>query len=112
MQAAQTNVGDWLDQYSDEPEKVREFCVRHGILNHLRTAIDLARKNFPPIEKVTVGLWTDPLEGTEMARIFVIVQDGLTEASNGYWRFLSDWTQAVPLPERDLIRFSYTYTIT
>jgi len=38
MQAAQTNIGDWLAQYSDEPEKVRAFCVRHGILDRNRSA--------------------------------------------------------------------------
>lgn len=108
MQAARTNVGDWLAQYSEEPEKVREFCVRHGILDHLRTAIELAQKNFPPIDNLTVSMWKDPLEGTEKARISVTVRSSLDDASAGDWRFLGQWTQAVPLPERDLIGFTYT----
>lgn len=107
MQAAQTDVGDWLAQYSEEPEKVREFCIRHGILDHLRTAIDLARKNFPPIKMLTVSLWKDPLEGTEIIRINVTVLSDLKEASAGDWQFLGEWVQAVPLPDRDMIGLTY-----
>ena len=80
------------------------------LLDHLRTALDLARKNFPPIERLTVRMWTDPLEGTEMVRLGVAVAAGLTDASEGYWYFLGDWTKAAPLPDRDLIRVSYTPT--
>ena len=47
MQAAAVQAGDWLSQYSDEPEKVREFCVRYGVLDHLRTAIELRSGTSP-----------------------------------------------------------------
>ena len=107
MQTAQIGASDWLAQYSDDPDRVREFCTRHGLLDHLRTAVALAQKNFPPIERLTVRPWTDPLEGTEKVRIFVIVRAGLTEASDAYWRFLDDWTRAVALPERDRITLRY-----
>ncbi len=101
-------TGDWLSQYSDEPDKVREFCVRHGILEHLRTAVELAHRSFPPIEKMSLSMWKDPVEKTEAVRLSFAVRSGVEEASAGDWRFLSQWTQAVPLPERDWILITYT----
>ncbi len=108
MPGATVQTGDWLSQISDEPEKVREFCNRHGVLDHLRTAVELARRNFPSIKELTVALWTDPLEKIEMVYIYVTVQSGFEEARAGYQRFLGAWTQAVTLPERDRIGFTYT----
>ena len=108
MQGAQIQAADWLAQYSDEPEKVREFCVRHSVLDHLRTTVELAKRNFPPIKELIVRLWKDPLEGTEKARISVVVRAGFEETRAGFWRFLGEWTQAVPFPEGDRIGFTYT----
>jgi hypothetical protein len=108
MLTVRTTVDDWIAAYSEEPEKVREFCVRHGILDYVHTAIELAQSNFPPIEKLTLSLYTDPLEGTEMVCIFLEVRSGFDEARAGNRQFLYQWTQTVPLPERDLIHFSYT----
>ena len=53
-------------------------------------------------------MWKDPLEKTERPRMVVIVRSSVEEASDGDWRFLMQWTQAVPLPERDLIRITCT----
>jgi len=63
MPTTQADLGDWIADYADEPDKVREFCIRHGILERVRTTIELARRNFPPIEKLTLSIWKDPLEG-------------------------------------------------
>ena len=43
-----------------------------------------------------------------MVYIYVTVQSGFEEARAGYQRFLGAWTQAVTLPERDRIGFTYT----
>ncbi|HBI43544.1 MAG TPA: hypothetical protein DDY78_11940 [Planctomycetales bacterium] len=107
MQTVRANVEDWIAAYSEEPDKVREFCVRHGILDYVHTAIELAQSSFPPIEKLTLSLWTDPLEGTEKVRIFLEVRSGFDEAMAADWQFLLQWTQTAPLPERYLISFSY-----
>lgn len=108
MPTTQADVGDWIAQYSDEPDKVREFCVLHGILDRVRTTIDMARSNFPPIEKLTLSIWKDPLEGTEKAFIFLEVRSGYEEAREGDRRFVREWVAALPFPKRDRIRFSYT----
>ena len=108
MPATQTDVGDWIAQYSDEPEKVREFCERHGILDRVRTTIELAKKNFPPVEKLTLSLWTDPLEKTEKVYIYLTARSSYQEAREGDRRFLRDWAAALPFPQRVLIGFTYT----
>ncbi len=108
MPTTQTDVGDWIAQYSDEPDKVREFCVRHGILDRARTTIDMARRNFPPIEKLTLSIWKDPLEGTEKAFIFLQLRSSIEEALAGDRRFRPQWVEALPFPQTERIRFSYT----
>jgi hypothetical protein len=108
MQTVRANVEDWIAAYSEEPEKVWEFCVRHGILDYVRSTIELAHSSFPPIEKLSLSLYIDPLEGTEMVCVFLEVRSGFDEARAGDRRFLYPWAQTVPLPERDLIHFSYT----
>jgi len=108
MPTTQADLGDWIADYADEPDKVREFCIRHGILERVRTTIELARRNFPPIEKLTLSIWKDPLEGTEKAYVFLEVRSGYEEAREGDRRFRPQWVKALPFPERDQIRFSYT----
>ena len=108
MPTTQTDVGEWIARYSDEPEKVREFCVRHGILDRVRATIELARRTFPPIAKLTLSIWKDPLEGTEKAFIFLEVRSGFDEAREGDRRFVREWVAALPFPQTEQIRFSYT----
>ena len=108
MQATHAEIGDWISQYSDEPDKVREFCVRHGILDLLRTTVELAQEHFPPIDKMTISLWKDPLEGTEKISVYATDRSSPQDARTGDWQFLLQWPQMVPLPERNLIGFSYT----
>ena len=107
MQATPVEIGDWISQYSDEPEKVREFCIRHGIIDHLRTAVELARRNFPAFEKLSLTLYKTLDDEAERPRIFVQVRSGLVEALAGYDRFLRDWVAAAPTSERDRIIFTY-----
>ncbi len=106
MPTTQANIGDWIAEYSDEPEKVREFCVRHGILDRVHTTIELARRNFPPIENLTLRLWKDSLEELKRFGIYLMVRATIEEALDGYRRFMPAWCGAAPCPERDKIGFT------
>jgi hypothetical protein len=102
-----TDVSDWIAEYSDEPAAVRDFCIRHGILDYVRTTVKMARECFSPYHRLTLSLWTDPCEGTVTARIEVDVRASVEETQARYKRFLETWSGTIPYPEWNLVSFGY-----
>ena len=107
MSTVAPDVTDWIAEYSDEPEAVREFCVRHGILDYVRTTVEMARKCFSPYHRLSLSLWTDPFEGTMRARVEVEVHASVDETQARYHRFLEMWSGTIPYPEWNFVGFGY-----
>jgi hypothetical protein len=107
MSTISTDATDWIAEYSDEPEAVREFCVRHGILDHVRTTVETARECFSPYHRLTLSLWTDPCEGTVTARVEVEVHASVEETRARHKRFLETRSGTIPYPEWNLVSFGH-----
>ncbi|HBI46684.1 MAG TPA: hypothetical protein DDY78_28095 [Planctomycetales bacterium] len=102
-----TDVTDWIAEYSDEPEAVREFCIRHGILDYVRITVEMAERCFAPVHRLTLSLWKDPCEGTVTASVDVDVHASVDETQARYKRFLETWSGTIPYPEWNLVSFGY-----
>jgi hypothetical protein len=107
MSTVSTDVTDWIAEYADKPEEVREFCIRHGILDHVRTTVEMARECFSPYHRLTLSLWKDPCDGRVTASIDVDVHASVDETQARYKRFLEMWSGTIPYPEWNLVSFGY-----
>ena len=107
MSTISTDVTDWIAEYSNEPEAVREFCIQHGILDYVRTTVEMARECFSPFRRLNLSLWKDPFEGTVTARVEVDVHTSVEEIQARYKRFLETWSGTIPYPEWNLVSFGY-----
>jgi hypothetical protein len=107
MSTISTDVKDWIGEYSDEPEAVREFCVRHGILDYVRTTVEMAERCFSPVYSLTLSLSTDPCDGKETASVEVNVRASVEETQARYQRFLETWSGTIPYPEWNFVSFDY-----
>ncbi|HEY2147777.1 MAG TPA: hypothetical protein VGH32_07555 [Pirellulales bacterium] len=110
MSTISTDVKDWIAEYADEPENVREFCVRHGILDYVRTTLEMAQRCFAPVHSLTLSLNTDPCDKTVRAYIEVQVHASVDETHVRAKRFMEEWSGTIPYPEWNLVSFGY-YTV-
>ena len=107
MSTVSTDVTDWIGEYADKPEEVREFCVRHGILDYVHTTLEMAKQCFSPIHSLTLSLDTDPCDGTVTARVEVHIQASVDETYARYQRFLDVWSGTIPYPEWNLVSIGF-----
>jgi hypothetical protein len=102
-----TEATDWIAEYSDEPEAVREFCIHHGILDYVRTTVEMARECFSPYHCLTLSLSKDPCDGRVTASVDVDVHASVDETQARYKRFLETWSGTIPYPEWNFVSFGY-----
>ena len=82
---------------------VLAFCTREGILDHLRTALDLIQECFPDAQGMRSEMVWDPDSGEEWAALTVTVSGPEADIAERDHRFVDRWIAAVPWPARDMI---------
>ena len=108
MSTVSTAVKDWIAEYADEPEKVREFCERHGILGYIRTTLEMAERCFAPVHSLTLSLDTDPCDKTVTAHVEVEIRASVDETHARATRFMNVWSGTIPYPEWNLVSIGYS----
>ena len=114
MSTISTDVTDWIAEYADKPEEVREFCTRHGILDYVRTTVEMTKQCFAPLHSLTLSIATDPCDGRVTAHVEVEastcekeIHASVKDIQSRYYRFLDEWSGTIPYPECNLVSFDY-----
>jgi hypothetical protein len=88
-------------------EQVRAFCQRHELMDHLVTAVNLARQCFSIIGSPIVHLEQDPEDAEWYLVLDIQVRGEEEDCSNAHRRYLRAWANSVPWPAVHLIRLLY-----
>ena len=108
LRSAPLSIRDTLSGYADDPIGVREFCARNAVLLHAEAALMTARACFADIETIKLCVRQDPEEDAEWLLVKLAVRGSRDQALASYRAYVQRWTGSVPLPQRGLVRLSYT----
>jgi hypothetical protein len=101
-------VRDGVSGYADDPSEILGFCARHKVLLHAEAALTTILACFSNIESIKLCVRQDPDEDAEWLLFKVVVRGTREQAFDAYRSYVRRWTGSVPLPERGLVRLSYT----
>jgi hypothetical protein len=91
-----------------EEAELQQFIAANGLREHLEAAVAIARQSFPAGSEVTVRLWHSPEEDDTRVHVHVRLDDGITDASQLFWRLLDRWTRELPLSAQGFLTATYT----
>lgn len=98
----------WLRKYAgDETANVLAFCQKYRILQELKAAINLAKKIFPSLRKLSVGISRDPEWETEKVVLSATLGCGSEEAFAAYDKYVSEWIDTAGWEARKRFCLSY-----
>lgn len=87
--------------------EILDFCVEYNLCGYIDFSIDLIKRCFPSVKEVRLQLEQDPEEGDEWVVIDFEITAEVEEVLERYDYYTELWVDAVPWPERDMIRLSY-----
>ena len=88
-------------------EELSDFCSRHGVLAHLRTAIEYLKASFPSVERLNLQLEQDPETGDEWILLNFDVSENVDDVLCRYDYYTDLLVKSVPWSERNRIRVAY-----
>jgi len=92
---------------SSIPLEVSEFCVQHGIMSHLETAIRLAKLHFAPYRELRVGVESDPEVDDAAVVIDVTLEMEVNEVLQRKQDYTRDLVASTPPNAREKFRLLY-----
>ena len=85
-------------------EEARAFGQRHDLMDHLATAIELARQCFTIVGNPAIHLEQDPEDGERYLVLEVRCRGDEREGIDAHKRYLKTWANSAPWPAVHLIR--------
>jgi hypothetical protein len=99
---------EWFVPYAADPEAVRAFCARHGILADAETTLRIAQECFNPT-KITIQVEYDPEDDGEWLGIDIFAKFSVDEMRAANARFTTRRIATVSLNKIPLIRVDYNF---
>jgi hypothetical protein len=99
---------EWLVDCAANSAAVYGFCVRHGILAHVETAVKLVKQHISSLETLDVRVERDPEVDGQSIVVDVTVRDEVGSFLRAYDRCKEAWVAAIPGPALSAICLVYS----
>jgi hypothetical protein len=100
----------WIEDLADHlatSAGVQSFCDHKGIRADVDSVVNLVKRHFPSVGKIALRVSEDPESGEKKLVVGVAARCALSQASEAYDRFISEWVNSSDWRAREYIRLSY-----
>lgn len=97
----------WIFYKKEVDDNILKYCKENGIDGYIQIVKEIVENTFSNIKDIEMCIEEDPEIEEDYLLIKIRVEQEVKEALDSYERFVKEFVEEVPYPERNKIRLTY-----